>query len=101
MQLHMNAFSYFNGHTDTILYDNLKQVVLERKPSARDSTFNSQFMDFLEYYGIVPRLCRPYRAQTKGKVERTISFIGGTSGTAGHSHRCRTSTASASTGWRR
>ena len=30
IQLHMNAFSYFNGHTDTILYDNLKQVVLER-----------------------------------------------------------------------
>ena len=77
MQLHMNAFSYFRGHTDTILYDNLKQVVLERKLNARESTFNSQFMDFLEYYGIVPRLCRPYRAQTKGKVERTISFIRG------------------------
>jgi len=32
-------------------------------------------MRFSEYYAFDPRLCYPYRPQTKGKVERTIGFI--------------------------
>ncbi|MGC8582054.1 MAG: DDE-type integrase/transposase/recombinase, partial [Thermoplasmata archaeon] len=33
INLHMKAFRYFNGYTDSILYDNMKQVVLDRKLS--------------------------------------------------------------------
>ena len=33
------------------------------------------FWDFVRYYGIVPRLCRPYRARTKGKVESGIKYV--------------------------
>jgi transposase len=29
------------------------------------------FLGFGRYWGFTPRLCRPYRAQTKGKVERS------------------------------
>ncbi len=72
---HMNAFTYFGGYTNSILYDNMKQVVLDRKAKATDSSFNPLFMDFLEFYGIWPRLCHPYRPQTKGKIENTIKFI--------------------------
>jgi transposase len=61
IKMHMNAFTYFGGFTDTILYDNMKQVVLERKINASESTFNMKFMDFADYYGIVVRLCYPYR----------------------------------------
>jgi hypothetical protein len=32
-------------------------------------------MDFASYYGFVPRLCRPRRKETKGKVERPYSYI--------------------------
>ena len=34
-----------------------------------------QFEDFFKYYGFIPRLCRPYRPQTKGKIESTIGYI--------------------------
>ena len=74
---HTNAFRYFGGYTNTILYDNLRQVVLDRKAKVSDSTFNPLFMDFLEFHGIWPRLCHPYRPQTKGKIENTIKFVRG------------------------
>ena len=75
VKMHLNAFEYFGGFTDTILYDNMKQVVLERKIKASESRFNEKFMDFAEYYGIVVRLCFPYRPQTKGKIENTIKYL--------------------------
>ena len=36
---------------------------------------NRQFEDFARFYGFKPILCRPYRGQTKGKVERTVQFV--------------------------
>ena len=30
IKMHLNAFHYFGGFTDTILYDNMKQVVIDR-----------------------------------------------------------------------
>ncbi|MHB8397099.1 MAG: IS21 family transposase [Thermoplasmataceae archaeon] len=75
INMHINAFRYYGGYTDTILYDNTKQVVLERKIKASESRFNPRFRDFAEYYGIVIRLCYPYRAQTKGKIESTIKYL--------------------------
>ncbi len=75
IRMHLNAFWHFGGYTDTILFDNMKQVVLERKLKASESRFNGEFMSFSEYYGITVRLCYPYRAQTKGKIENTIKYI--------------------------
>ena len=75
IKMHLNAFEYFGGFTDTVLYDNMKQVVTDRKINASESTFNSKFMGFSDYYGIVVRLCYPYRPQTKGKIENTIKFL--------------------------
>ncbi len=75
IKMHLNAFSFYGGFTDTILYDNLKQVVIDRKLKASESRFNQKFMDFAEYHGIVIRLCYPYRPQTKGKIENTIKYL--------------------------
>ncbi len=75
IKMHLNAFSFFGGFTDTILYDNMKQVVIDRKIKASESRFNPKFMDFAEYYGIVIRLCYPYRPETKGKIENTIKYL--------------------------
>ncbi|HXG48824.1 MAG TPA: hypothetical protein VNO52_14465 [Methylomirabilota bacterium] len=33
------------------------------------------FLDFARYWGFRPRLCRPYRAQTKGKIESGVKYI--------------------------
>ncbi len=75
IKMHLNVFRYFGGCTDTILYDNAKQIVFERKIKASESRFNPKFRDFAEYYGIVIRLCFPYRAQTKGMIEPTIKYM--------------------------
>ena len=53
----------------------MKQVVIKRLLKQEDSTMNRQFEDFAGFYGFKPILCRPYRGQTKGKVERTVQFV--------------------------
>jgi transposase len=73
MKCHMNAFAYFNGIPEQILYDNMKTVVLKHSPI--EIRFNRTFEDFLAYYGIVPKACRPKRPQTKGKVERVVKYL--------------------------
>jgi transposase len=75
IQSHLNAFLYFGGCTQEILYDNMKQVVIKRALKSSDSEWNSLFEDFFKHYGFIPRLCRPYRPQTKGKIENTIGYI--------------------------
>ena len=75
IRCHQNAFRYFHGYPEEILYDNMKQVVIKRLLKQEDSTLNRQFEDFAGFYGFKPILCRPYRGQTKGKVERTVAFV--------------------------
>jgi len=75
IQCHLNAFEYFGGCTQEILYDNMKQVVIRRALKVSDSEWNSQYEDFFKYYGFIPRLCRPYRPQTKGKIENTVGYV--------------------------
>ncbi|SFV07481.1 hypothetical protein SAMN05421543_13613 [Alicyclobacillus macrosporangiidus] len=33
------------------------------------------YMDFAQYYGFLPKACKPYRSRTKGKIERPIGYI--------------------------
>jgi hypothetical protein len=75
IQCHLKAFSYFGGYPQEILYDNMKQIVIDRKPVYSESKWNSRFEDFCRHYGFIPRLCRPYRPQTKGKIESTVKFV--------------------------
>jgi len=70
---HARAFAFFGGMPAEVLYDNAKVVVLER--TARGPRYNPGLLDFAGRYGFAPRLCRPYRAQTKGKVERSIGYL--------------------------
>jgi transposase len=46
IQCHLNAFQYFGGYPQEILYDNMKQIVIDRKPVSSDSTWNPKFEDF-------------------------------------------------------
>ena len=36
---------------------------------------NAEFLRFAHHWNFRPRACRPYRAQTKGKVERPIRYL--------------------------
>lgn len=73
MKCHMNAFAYFNGVPKQILYDNMKTVVIKHSPT--EIRFNRKFEEFLAYYGIVPKACKPARPQTKGKVESAVGYL--------------------------
>ncbi len=75
-QCHINAFEYFGGIPQTILYDNLKSVVIQRdKYGKNNHGFNNAFLDFSKTYKFIPKLCKPFRAKTKGKVERFNLYL--------------------------
>src|SRR5260370_355521 len=51
----------------------MKTVLLDQKGG--ELHFNQKFLEFAAYYGFVPRVCRPYRPETKGKIESTVRFV--------------------------
>jgi hypothetical protein len=55
---------------EEVLVDNQKAVVLEHTVRGRP-WFNERFLDLASLYGFHPRACKPARARTKGKDERT------------------------------
>ena len=70
------ACAYFGGVPREVLFDNMKAVVLERDtygPGAH--RFHPGLLQLADDLGFVPRLCRPYRARTKGKVERFNRYL--------------------------
>jgi transposase len=73
LRCHLNAFEAIGGVPKTILYDNAKVVVLGREDG--QPQWQPRFADFASLVGFVPKLCRPYRAQTKGRVERLVRYI--------------------------
>ncbi|MCX6699230.1 MAG: IS21 family transposase [Methanomicrobiales archaeon] len=75
LKCHQNAFEYFGGVTQEILYDNIKVVVINRKNPSTASDFHPAFVDLRDHYAFTAYLCRPYRAKTKGKIERAIGFV--------------------------
>jgi len=74
LRMHEAAFYEWGAVPDEILYDRMKTVwtgVDERG----EIVWNAIFLDFARYWGFTPRLCRPYRAQTKGKVESGVKYV--------------------------
>lgn len=65
----ISAFSYFGGIPKEILFDNMKTVVDRNKSTFSSIEFNKTFKYFADDAGFKPIACRPYRPQTKGKVE--------------------------------
>jgi transposase len=76
LRCHIHAFRYLGGVPQVVLHDNLKTAVLERKADGAIH-WNPRYLDFAHYYGFTPKACRPYRAQTKGKVESGIRYVRG------------------------
>lgn len=75
---HENAFAHFGGCCQTLLYDRMRTVVVGKfrgPDGAVRAKFNDKFKAFADYWGFEPRLCRPYRPKTKGKVESGVKYL--------------------------
>ena len=70
---HVEAFERLGGAPRTLLYDNLKSVVLERV--GEHVRFHPRLLELAGHYHFAPRPCAPYRGNEKGKVERTIQYL--------------------------
>jgi transposase len=70
------AFGYFGGVPQEVLFDNMKTVVLERNAYGRGRhRLHPGLLALSTDLGFSVRLCRPYRAKTKGKVERFNRYL--------------------------
>ena len=69
MRCHIAAFDAMGGACAEVLYDRMKTAVIG-EDGAGVVTYNASLVALLNHDRAVPRACRPYRAKTKGKVER-------------------------------
>ena len=76
IRCHLHAFAYLGGVPKRLLYDNLKSVVLWRD-AEEVVHWNPRFLDFADVAGFSPQACKPYRPQTKGKVENGVKYVRG------------------------
>ena len=74
LRCHVAAFEALGGVPREILYDRMKTAVLG-EPNHEGIVYNRALIDLARHYGFHPRACRPYRAKTKGKVERPFRYI--------------------------
>ena len=73
LRCHMAAFAAIGGTPREILYDRMKTAVIGETTGS--IVYNRALIDFARHYGFQPKACRPYRAKTKGKVERPFRYI--------------------------
>ncbi len=71
-----DAFAAFGGVPQELLFDQMRSVVIGDDRLSRGAlVLNAEFLRFAAHWGFRPRACRPYRAKTKGKVERPIRYV--------------------------
>lgn len=75
LRCHMEAFEHFGGAPREILYDRMKTAVLGERGDDSPIVYNDKLIKLGLHYGFAPRACRPYRAKTKGKIERPYRYI--------------------------
>ena len=72
------AFAYFGGVPQELLFDQMKAVITrDLRLLGGALVHNLEFLRFAHHWSFKPRACRPYRAQTKGKVERPVRYLRG------------------------
>jgi transposase len=73
-----DAFFYFGGVPQELLFDQMKAVITrDLRLEGGALVRNAEFLRFAHHWGFTARACRPYRAQTKGKVERPVRYLRG------------------------
>jgi transposase len=73
LRCHMVASRRSAAPPHEIRYDRMKTAVIGAV--AGSIVYNRALSDIARHYGFQPKACRPYRAKTKGKVERPYRYI--------------------------
>lgn len=72
------AFVFFGGVPHELLFDNAKALMLQRDAYGEGRhRWHPALLELADQFGFKPRACRPYRARTKGKVERFNGYLKG------------------------
>jgi transposase len=72
------AFAFFGGVPRELLFDQMASVITrDLRDQGGRLVENAEFLRFAAHWGFRVRACRPYRAKTKGKVERPIRYVRG------------------------
>ena len=74
LRCHVAAFAAIGGAPREILYDRMKTAVIGEDADGL-VIYNRGLIDLARHFGFQPKACRPYRAKTKGKVERPFRYI--------------------------
>ncbi len=74
LRCHVAAFEAIGGVPREILYDRMKTAVTG-EGDGDGIIYNRSLVDLARHFGFHPRACKPYRAKTKGKVERPFRYI--------------------------
>jgi transposase len=74
LRCHMAAFEAIGGVPVEILSDRMKTAVTGQDGEGH-IVYNRSLLALAQHYGFLPKACRPYRAKTKGKVERPFRYI--------------------------
>lgn len=70
------ALEYFGGVPKQILFDNAKCIMIQRDAYGEGQhQWNAKLLEQAKDFGYAPKACRPYRAKTKGKVERFNRYL--------------------------
>jgi transposase len=70
------AFAFFGGVPQELLFDQMKSVITrDGRLNGEKLVTNAEFIRFAAHWDFKVRACKPYRAKTKGKVERPISYV--------------------------
>ena len=70
------AFAFFGGVPRELLFDQMRSVIhRDERLDGKRLVHNPEFLRFAAHWGFTHRACRPYRAQTKGKVERPVGYL--------------------------
>jgi len=75
LRCHAAAFEAFGGTPEQILYDRMRTVFSREDPEAGHVVYNRALIAFARHYAYLPKLRQPYRAKTKGKLERPFRYI--------------------------
>lgn len=73
LRCHVAAFEALGGVPAEILYDRMRTAVTGE--DAQGIAYNRTLLELARHYGFLPRACRPYRPQSKGKVERPFRYV--------------------------